>query len=80
MTKKPSSPDLAMVVSIAERYPRRNTYLLDLVQKGDTALLHELKTFPDHPSQSFSAHAAPCVDAAIARAVAESGPTQNERH
>ena len=66
--------NLAMVVSIAERYPRGNMHLLDLVQRGNDGLLSALKTFPDHPNQSFSAYAAACVDAAIAKAIAEAKP------
>lgn len=68
--------NLAMVVSIAERYPRRNMHLLDLVQRGNDGLLLALKTFPEHPNQSFSIHAAACVNAAIARAIAESRTAQ----
>ena len=66
--------NLAMVVSIAQRYPRGNMHLLDLVQKGNDGLLFALKTFPDHPNQSFSTYAAACVDAAIAKAIADSEP------
>ena len=66
--------NLAMVVTIAERYPRGNMHILDLVQKGNDGLLLALKTFPDHPDLSFSAHAATCVDAAIAKAIADSKP------
>src|SRR5262245_51762807 len=67
-------PNLAMVVSIAERYPRRNMHLLDLVQRGNEGLLYALKTFPDHPDQSFSSHAAACTIAAIVKPTAESTP------
>jgi len=66
--------NLAMVVSIAERYPRGNMHLLDLVQRGNDGLLYALKTFPDHSNQTFSAYAAACVDAAIAKAIADSRP------
>jgi DNA-directed RNA polymerase sigma subunit (sigma70/sigma32) len=64
--------NLAMVVSIAERYPRGDMHLLDLLQRGNEGLLFALKTLPDHPNQSFAAYAAACVDAAIAKAIAES--------
>ena len=66
--------NLAMVVSIAERYPRGNMHVLDLVQRGNDGLLYALKTFPDQPNKSFSAYAAACVDAAIAKAIADSKP------
>jgi len=66
--------NLAMVVSIADRYPRGNMHLLDLIQRGNDGLLFALKTFPDHSDQRFSAYAAACVDAAIAKAIADSQP------
>ena len=66
--------NLAMVVSIAERYPRGNMHLLDLIQSGNDGLLYALKAFPDHPNQSFSASAAACVDAAIVTAIVDSKP------
>jgi len=66
--------NLAMVVSIAESYPRGQMHLLDLIQRGNDGLLFALKTFPDHRDQSFSDYAAACVDAAIAKAIAESKP------
>ena len=64
--------NLAMVISIAERHPRGNMELLDLLQKGNEGLFLALKTLPDYPNRSFSAHAAACVDAAIKQAIAES--------
>jgi len=69
--------NLAMVVSTAERYPRGNIHLLDLIQRGNDGLLYALKTFPDHPNQSFSVYAAACVDAAIAKAIADSNALAN---
>ena len=64
--------NLAAVVSMAKRYPRGNMHLLDLIQRGNDGLLYALKTFPDHPNQSFSAYATACADAAIAKAIADS--------
>ena len=64
--------NLAMVISIAERYPRGNMHLLDVLQRGNDGLLFALKTFPDHPNQSFSDYAAGCAEAAIAKAIAGS--------
>ncbi len=66
--------NLAMVVSTARRSPRGNMHVLDLVQRGNDGLLYALKTFPDHPNQSFSAYAAACVAAAIAKAIGDSKP------
>ena len=45
--------NLAMVVTIAERYPRGNMHILDLVQKGNDGLLLALKTFPDPPKSEL---------------------------
>lgn len=67
--------NLAMAASIAQRYPRGNMHLLDLLQKGNDGLLLALKTFPDHSDESFSSYAASCVDAAIVKAIAESKST-----
>ena len=64
--------NLAMVVSLAKRYPRGNMHLLDLLQRGNDGLFYALKTFRDHSDQSFSAYAATCADAAIAKAIADS--------
>ena len=65
---------LAMVVSIAERYRHGNMHLLHLIQTGNDGLFFALKTFPDHPNQSFSAYAAECVETAIAKAAAHPKP------
>ncbi|HYL61870.1 MAG TPA: sigma-70 factor domain-containing protein [Candidatus Methylomirabilis sp.] len=64
--------NLAMVVSIAERYRDGGMPLLELIQKGNDGLLLALKTFADNPNESFSAHAAACINDAIAKAIAES--------
>jgi DNA-directed RNA polymerase sigma subunit (sigma70/sigma32) len=64
--------NLAMVVSIAQRYPRGNMHILDLIQRGNEGLLCALQTLPDHPNQSFSAYAAACVETAVAKAIADS--------
>jgi DNA-directed RNA polymerase sigma subunit (sigma70/sigma32) len=63
---------LAMVVSVAERYCHEGIHLLDLVQKGNDGLLLALEKFANDPNTSFPVHAAACVNAAIARAIAES--------
>lgn len=65
--------NLAMVVSIAERYPGANINFLDLLIHGNDGLLLALKTFPDHSSQSFSAWAKACVVTAIERAIGAAG-------
>lgn len=69
--------NLAMVVSVAESHRGEGMHLLDLAQKGNDALLLALQTFPAESEQPFSVHAAACVRAAIAQAVA--GETQEQR-
>ena len=46
-------------------------HLLELVQKGNDGLLLALNTFARNHKESFSIHAAACVNAAIAKAIAE---------
>ncbi len=66
--------NLQLVVSIAERYRNDRVHILDLVQKGNDALLDALRTFIDSDDTSFSVHAAPLIEGAIAEA-ATSYPT-----
>ncbi len=63
--------NLAMVVSIAERYRNSGVNVLDLVIRGNNGLLVALNTFAGSSSESFSAHAATCVEVAIAKAIAK---------
>ena len=73
-SKTLAEANLAAVVSIAERYSGGNIHILDLIQTGNDGLLYALETFPEHPTQSFSAYAAECAEAAIAKAIADSKP------
>ena len=63
--------NLQLVVSIAERHRDSGVHILDLIQKGNEGLLLALETFAASSSDRFSAHAAACVDYAIANHVAE---------
>ena len=62
--------NLTLVVEIAKRYQNERIHVLDLIQEGNTALFHALKTFRDSGEQSFSAYAAAHVERAIAQAAA----------
>jgi RNA polymerase primary sigma factor len=64
--------NLQLVVSIAERHRDSGVHILDLIQKGNEGLLLALETFADSSSDSFSAHAAICIDCAIAKHIADS--------
>jgi len=45
---------------------------LDLIQEGNDGLLLALETFEGNSGESFSTHAAACVNDAIAKALAKS--------
>jgi RNA polymerase primary sigma factor len=64
--------NLSLVVPIAERHSSAGTHTLDLIQKGNEGLLLALKTFSGSSNNSFSAHAATCIEDAIVRAICES--------
>lgn len=64
--------NLSLVVSIAERHSSAGIHILDLIQKSNEGLLVALKTFTGSPSDSFSAHAATCIEYAVSKAIAES--------
>ena len=67
--------NLHLVVSIAERYRNNRIHILDLVQKGNDALLDALQTFIGSGHASFSVHAATLVERVIAEASNSSNST-----
>jgi RNA polymerase primary sigma factor len=69
---------LHLVVSIARRYPSAGIHVLDLVVKGNEALMHSLTTFAGS-GESFSAHAAVCIERAILDAIGESATDRPRR-
>jgi len=64
--------NLSLVVPIAERHSSAGIHMLDLIQYGNEGLLLAVKTFTGGPSDSFSTHAATCIEAAVLRAISES--------
>ncbi len=64
--------NLSLVVPIAERHSSASLHLLELIEKGNEALLLALKTFNGSSTDSFSAHATACIEDAVLRAIAES--------
>lgn len=70
-TKDLVEANLALVVSIAQKYPSDRIHLLDLIQKGNDALLLSARAFASSNAQDFSAYAAPHIEHAIAQAVGE---------
>ena len=66
--------NLYLVVSIAEGHSSTGIHMLNLIQKGNEGLRLALTTFPGSSPDSFSAHAATCIEYAISKAMAESQP------
>jgi RNA polymerase primary sigma factor len=64
--------NLSLVVSIVERHASAGTHMLDLIQKGNEGLFIALNTFTGSSANSFSAHAATCIENAVLRAISES--------
>jgi RNA polymerase primary sigma factor len=60
--------NLAMVVEVAQRHPSERVHVLDLIIAGNEELLRAAKAFKGSSDVTFSAHAAACVEAAIAEA------------
>jgi DNA-directed RNA polymerase sigma subunit (sigma70/sigma32) len=63
---------LMLVVSIAQKHPAAGPPMLDLIQEGNIGLLNAVKTFAGKPIGDFTAHAAACIEDAIAKALDKS--------
>ncbi len=63
--------NLAMVVSIAEGHRDAGMHVLELIQEGNAGLMLALRTFRGDSVESFSDHAAACVEDAIVKALAK---------
>jgi RNA polymerase primary sigma factor len=70
--KRLMDANLAMVVSIVEAHRDAGGHILELIQEGNTGLLHALKTLRPDSCETFSAHATACVKDAISKAIAKS--------
>src|SRR5258705_8368797 len=57
---------LALVVSIAQRYSDAGVPMLELIQEGNIGLINSVRSFAERPIGDFSAHAAAYVENAIA--------------
>jgi len=67
--------NLQLVVSLAERYRGHQIYVLDLIERGNEGLMRAVQGLTDHVPESFSAHATPFIERALAEA-AVSVPTR----
>jgi RNA polymerase primary sigma factor len=64
--------NLSLVVPIAERHLSEGIQMLDLIQYGNKGLLFAIETLAESSGDSFSAHAATCIEGAVLRAISES--------
>jgi DNA-directed RNA polymerase sigma subunit (sigma70/sigma32) len=58
-------PNLALVVSVAQKHPSDHIRLLDVIITGNDALMTAVRAFADSNADNFSALAAPYVEGAI---------------
>ena|ERR1700734_1589851 len=63
---------LMLVVNIAEKHSASGAPLLDLIQEGNIALINAVRSFAERPIGDFTAHAAACIEEAIAKAFGKS--------
>lgn len=63
---------LVLVVSIAQKHSEAGVPMLDLIQEGNLGLMNAVTSFTERPIGDFTAHAAACIEDAIARATGKS--------
>jgi DNA-directed RNA polymerase sigma subunit (sigma70/sigma32) len=63
---------LLLVVNIAEKHSASDVPLLDLIQEGNIGLMNAVRSFAERPIGDFTAHAAACIEDAIAKAIGKS--------
>src|SRR6185312_7178108 len=68
--------NLHLVVSIAERNRNDRVHFLDLIVKGNDALMGALQAFDASGEDNFPAYATACIERAIAQALASPDPVR----
>ncbi|HEX9110704.1 MAG TPA: sigma factor [Terriglobales bacterium] len=63
---------LVLVVSIAQKHSATGVPMLDLIQEGNIGLMNAVRSFAERPIGDFTAHAAACIEDAIAKALGKS--------
>ncbi len=63
---------LSLVVSIAQKHTAAGVPMRDLIEQGNIGLMKAVRIFAEKPIGDFSAHAAACIEDAIAKALGKS--------
>lgn len=63
---------LMLVVSIAKEHSAAGVPMLDLIQEGNMGLMNAVRSFAEKPIGGFTAHAAACIEDAIAKVLGKS--------
>src|SRR5438067_2438336 len=63
---------LALVASIAQKYWASGVPMLDLIEEGNIGLMDAVRSFAEKPIGNFTAHAAACIEEAIAKVLGKS--------
>ena len=62
--------NLKLVVTIAERYPTKDSHILDRIQEGNSGLMTAIQMIRGNPPENFVTYVTPFIEEAIVKAVA----------